>query len=301
MKSKVPEIIQWQTYIYHRSGYFLALTKPRLLLLVLITTAAGYYLALTQTFDFLMLVYVLFGTALVGGAANTLNQWYEAIPDANMERTQNRPIPSGKLTQEQAAIFGIVLSIAGFIFLALNVNWTATFLAFLTWGIYLFIYTPMKQKTYLNTWIGAITGALPPLIGWVAGGGQLSIEAWSLFAILFFWQLPHFFAISWLYREDYQNGGFQMLSKGDETGDRTAFHIMFNTIVLIAVSLVPFSTGQFAWIYLSSALVLGAVFFKFSFAFVQQKNIVNVRQTFFCSIIYLPILLLMMILDKTFL
>ncbi len=300
MKRRLAEIGQ-QNSILGIAGDFIALTKPRLLLMVLVSCGTGFYLALSEASDLTMLAHVLIGTALIGAAANCLNQWYEAVPDSLMERTQNRPIPSKKLTRSEAGVFGIIVSIMGFTYLTIAVNWMAVFIGFLTWGTYLFIYTPLKQKSVLNTWAGSVVGALPPLIGWAAANETLGPEAWSLFALLFFWQFPHFFALSWMYKEDYQKGGFKMLSFNDETGKRTGFHIISNTLVLFAVSLIPLQLEQFSWIYLPTAIVLGFLFVGFSFAFYMQPTFERARQTFRYSILYLPLLLLAMILDKALL
>ena len=301
MKRRLGEIIQQNSTSLGVAGDFIALTKPRLLLMVLVSCGTGFYLALTTTIDLVMLIHVLIGTTLIGAAANCLNQCYEAIPDSLMERTQGRPIPSKKLSRNEAGVFGIIISIVGFTYLTIAVNWTAVFIGFLTWGIYLFIYTPMKQKSVLNTWAGSVVGALPPLIGWAASGEKLGAEAWTLFAILYFWQFPHFFALSWMYKEDYQKGGFRMLSFYDETGKRTGFHIISNTLILALVSLAPFQLEQFSWIYLPTAILLGLLFVSFSFAFHIRPSFERARQTFRYSIAYLPLLLLAMILDKAIL
>ncbi len=301
MKRRLGEISQKNSAVLGVAGDFIALTKPRLLLMVLVSCGAGFYLALSKTTDLTMLIHVLIGTALIGAAANCLNQCYEAVPDSLMERTQRRPIPSKKLSRNEAGVFGIIISIIGFTYLIIAVNWTAAFIGFLTWGTYLFIYTPMKKKSVLNTWAGSVVGALPPLIGWAASGENLGAEAWTLFAILYFWQFPHFFALSWMYKEDYKKGGFRMISFYDETGKRTGFHIINNTLILAVVSLVPLQLAQFSWIYLPTALLLGLLFIGFSFAFYMRPSFERARHTFRYSIVYLPLLLLSMILDKAFL
>ncbi|MBF0286221.1 MAG: protoheme IX farnesyltransferase [SAR324 cluster bacterium] len=276
------------------------LGKLRLLMLVLITTGIGFYLSSWQGQNFLLLFNVLLGTGCVGAGANSLNQWYEQDVDARMRRTKNRPIPSGRISSDEALRFGMVISLIGLSYLAVTVNWLTTILGFLTWSSYLFIYTPLKQKTVLNTWIGAVPGALPPLMGWTAARGTLELEALTLFAILYFWQLPHFFAISWMYRDDYRNGNFRMLSLDDPTGKKTSYQIFVNTLLLLIASLSVFFTNQAGIFYLVSAAGLGCLFLMTTVLFFKEKSVLNAKRVFIASIVYFPVLWFVMILEQIF-
>ena len=215
-----------------------------------------------------------------------------------MRRTQSRPLPSGRLQPTTVMIFGGVSSVAGLIYLALAVNLLTSVLGAVTLVSYLFIYTPLKRVTWLNTAIGAVPGALPPLMGWTAARGELSGEGWALFAILFFWQLPHFFAIAWMYRDEYARAGFKMLSNVDADGRRTAEQSISNTLTLLAVSLFPFVFKMAGTAYLAGAIVLGAVFLWCAVRFSRRLTLATARQLFFASIIYLPLLLALMVWDK---
>lgn len=275
---------------------YLALTKFRLMLLVLITVGIGFYLASgSDTFLFLN---VLIGVACVGSGANVLNQWYERGYDAQMKRTRHRPLPSGRLNHNEALIFGLIISVAGLLYLTFTVNLLTTVLGIASWASYLYIYTPLKRRTVLNTWVGAIPGALPPLMGWTAARGTLDWQALSLFAILYLWQLPHFFAVSWMYREDYKNGGFRMLSLEDPSGRKTGQQMIFNTLLLFLASLSLFFTSQTGILYLLCALALGILFLATTLRFFKRRTNVNARVVFFASIIYFPVLWLAMVLDR---
>jgi protoheme IX farnesyltransferase len=196
---------------------FITLTKPRLLSSVLFSTVLGYVLPQNSVITVLPLLYLLSGTALTGGGAHVLNQWMEQVPDSKMSRTKSRPLPMGRLSRNEALIFGVIISITGIMILWLTLNALTAALGLLTVISYILIYTPLKQKTIANTWFGGITGALPPVMGWTAARGQLDWEVLPIFALLYFWQLPHFFAIAWMYREDYQRGGLQNRSKNGST------------------------------------------------------------------------------------
>jgi len=240
----------------------------------------------------------LAATALVAAGASALNQLLEREYDAKMRRTQNRPLPSGRLQPTTVAIFGGVSSVAGLVYLALAVNPLTSVLGAVTLVSYLFIYTPLKRVTWLNTMIGAVPGAMPPLMGWTAARGELSGEGWALFAILFFWQLPHFFAIAWMYRDEYAKAGFKMLPGIDPGGTRTAQQSVSNTLALLAVSLCPFVFRMAGTIYLAGAIVLGAGFLFCAVQFSRQLTLARAKQLFFASIIYLPLLLALMVWDK---
>jgi protoheme IX farnesyltransferase len=227
-----------------------------------------------------------------------LNQLLEREYDAKMRRTQNRPLPSGRLQPATVMIFGGVSSVAGLIYLAFAVNSLTSVIGAVTLVSYLFIYTPLKRVTWLNTAIGAIPGALPPLMGWTAARNELSGEGWALFAILFFWQLPHFFAIAWMYRDEYAKAGFKMLPNVDPDGSRTAQQAVSNSLALLAVSLCPFVFKMTGTIYLAGAIILGAGFLWCAIQFSRQLTLTRARQLFFASIIYLPLLLALMVWDK---
>jgi protoheme IX farnesyltransferase len=274
------------------------LVKARLTTLVLLTTLVGFYLGWRGAMNFALMINTLAATALVAAGASALNQLLEREYDAKMRRTQSRPLPSGRLQPATVAIFGGVCSVAGLAYLALAVNLLTSVLGAITLVSYLFIYTPLKRVTWLNTAIGAVPGAMPPLMGWTAARGELSGEGWALFAILFFWQLPHFFAIAWLYRDEYAKAGFKMLPGIDPDGRRTAQQAVSNTLALLAVSLFPFVFKMAGATYLVGAIVLGGVFLWCAIQFSRQLTLLRARQLFFASIIYLPLLLALMVWDK---
>lgn len=277
---------------------YLALTKFRLLSLVLISTAMGYYLSSLRPFDVPTFINVILGVMFVGGGANTLNQWYERHCDERMHRTRNRPLPAGRLRPWQAFLFGLIISLLGFGILAVGVNQLTLLLSFLSWGSYLFLYTPLKRISALNTWVGAIPGALPATLGCTAASGELNLEAVTLFLILFVWQMPHFFAISWIYREDYQRGGFRMLSADDPQGIATSTQILTHTLLLLITSISLAFLGDAGLIYLVSAVVAGLANFFFAINFYMVRTVGNARGVFRMSLLYLPILFAALILDR---
>ena len=280
------------------TGVFSDLVKARLTTLVLLTTAVGFYLGWHGPMNWALLLNTLAGTALVAAGASALNQWLERDFDAKMLRTQNRPLPSGRLQPTTVAVFGGVTSVAGLIYLALAVNLLTSVLGAVTLISYVFIYTPLKRVTWLNTAIGAIPGALPPLMGWTAARNELSGEGWALFAILAFWQLPHFFAIAWIYRDEYAKAGFVMLPNVDSDGKYTGQQTVSNALALLIVSLCPFLLKMTGAIYLAGAIVLGAAFLLYAVKFSRQLTLSRARQLFLVSIIYLPLLLTLMVFDK---
>ena len=280
------------------TGVFADLVKARLTTLVLLTTLVGFYLGWRGTMNFALMFNTLAATALVAAGASALNQLLEREYDAKMRRTQGRPLPSGRLQPTTVAIFGGVTSVAGLVYLALAVNLLTSVLGAITLVSYLFIYTPLKRVTWLNTAIGAVPGALPPLMGWTAARGELSGEGWALFAILFFWQLPHFFAIAWMYRDEYARAGFKMLPGIDPAGQRTAQQAVSNTLALLAVSLCPFVFKMAGTVYLAGAIILGIGFLWCAIQFSRQLTLARAKHLFFASIIYLPLLLALMVWDK---
>jgi protoheme IX farnesyltransferase len=274
------------------------LFKTRLTMLVLLTTLVGFYTGWRGPMDYGLMISTIAGTALLAGGASALNQLLEREEDAKMRRTQDRPLPSGRMTPEAVLVVGGVCAGAGLVCLALAVNALTAWLGALTLGIYLFVYTPLKRVTTLNTAIGAVPGALPPLMGWTAARGAVTWEGWSLFAILFFWQLPHFLAIAWMYREDYQRAGFVMLPGVDPTGARTGRRALGDALGLLPVSLCPFLFGLVGRAYLAGAVALGVVFVWAACAFARRVGMAGARRLFYVSILYLPLLLALMVFDK---
>ncbi len=277
---------------------YVALTKPRLNVLVVATSAAGYYLGATGAIDALSMTEAVCGTALVAGGAAVLNQVYERDTDALMRRTRLRPLPAGRVAVGDARVFGLVLSAAGLALLAARANWLSAALAFATLLTYLVIYTPMKRRTPMSTIIGAVPGALPALIGWTASHGGIDRSGAALFAIVFCWQLPHFMAIAWLYREDYAKAGFPMLPVIDPDGRRAGKQAVYWGFLLVLASLEPGFSGLAGRIYLAVALVLGGSLFYFAVRFASVRSERTARALFYGSITYLPLLWIVMIADK---
>jgi protoheme IX farnesyltransferase len=274
------------------------LVKARLTFLVLLTTLVGFYVGSSGPFDLSLMSATLLGTALLACGTAALNQLCEKEYDARMRRTETRPLPSGKLQPDTVLVFGATCSIAGLIYLAVAVNPLTSFLGALTLVSYLFVYTPLKRKTWLNTAVGAIPGALPPLMGWTAARNDLDASGWSLFAILFFWQIPHFLAIAWMYREDYAKAGFVMLPAVDPNGSRTGHQAVSHTFGLLFMSLLPVVMGLAGVVYFAGAILLGAAFLFCAFQFSHSLTLARARRLFFASIVYLPLLLVLMVLDK---
>lgn len=278
---------------------YLELTKPRVTFMVLISVVAGFYLGAQGSVNALLLLNTLFGTWLVAGGTNALNQLIESDIDALMKRTKNRPIPSDRLSKSQVTVFATVISLVGLTYLGLFANLLTAGLAALTLTTYVFLYTPLKTKTSLSTIIGAIPGALPVMGGWAAIRGDLGSGAWALFFILFFWQLPHFLAIAWLYKEDYARGGFPVLPVLDAEGDLTGRQIILNCLALLSVSLLPTLMGLTGLVYFVGALVLGFAFLTSGIRLAMQKSNRHARQLLHASIIYLLVLITLMLLNKT--
>jgi protoheme IX farnesyltransferase len=254
------------------------LVKMRLTVLVLLTTLAGFYAGTDGVTDWALLAHALLGTALVACGAAALNQWWEREHDAKMPRTESRPLPAGELTPSTVLIAGGILSIYGLVHLALFVNLLTSLLGAVTLLSYVLVYTPLKRITTLNTAVGAIPGALPPLMGWAAAQDSVSREGWALFAILFFWQLPHFLAIAWLYRDEYKNAGFVMLPGCDPDGTRTGRQAISHTLGLIPVSVCPALFGTAGVIYFFGALVLGMAFLWCAIQFSRDLTRARARQ-----------------------
>jgi heme o synthase len=280
-----------------RAADFLALTKPRLNFLVVATAAVGYYLGATSV-DLLKWVEAVVGTALVAGGAAGLNQVYERDTDGLMWRTRTRPLAAHRLTTGEATAFSLALSTAGLVLLAARTNLLAALLAALTLVSYNVIYTPMKRRSQLATLVGAVPGALPPMIGWVAGRGALTPGAWALFAIVFVWQIPHFMAISWLYREDFRRAGFPMLPVIRPDGASTARQAIFFSVLLIPVSLAPFFLHMAGAVYAAGATVGGLAMLAAAIAFMADRTDERARRLFIGSITYLPLLWVLLLADR---
>lgn len=274
------------------------LIKARLTMLVLLTTLVGFYVGIRGPMEYALLLHTMLGTALLASGAAALNQLLEREHDAKMRRTASRPLPSGRLQPVTVMLFGGLCSVAGLVYLALLVNLLTCVLGAVSLVSYLFIYTPLKRLTWLNTAVGAIPGGLPPLMGWAAARGELGGGGWALFAILAFWQMPHFFAIAWIYREEYAKAGFQMLPNVDPDGRRTATQSVSHALGLLTVSLCPFLFRLAGAWYLAGAIILGAVFLWCAIQFSRELSISRARQLFFASIVYLPLLLVLLVLDK---
>ena len=274
------------------------LTKARLSGLVLMTTLAGFYLGNSGAASFSLMVHALAGTALLAAGAAALNQLLERDLDARMNRTENRPLPAGRLHPDTALIFGGLCAAAGLLWLALKVNLITSLLGAATIASYLFVYTPLKRKTTLNTAIGAIPGALPPLMGWTAATGEIAVGGWALFAILFMWQLPHFLAIGWMYRDDYARADFVMLPVIDPDGARTGRSTVSHTLGLVPISLFPFVLGVSGKLYAVGAILMGFAFLALAVRFSRSLTRASARNLFFASIVYLPLLLGLMAFDK---
>jgi protoheme IX farnesyltransferase len=275
------------------------LFKARLTGLVLLTTVAGFYLGSSETLDYGLLFQTVAGTALLASGASALNQLLEWGCDAKMLRTQQRPLPSGRLQPQTVLTLGCALVGLGLFVLGLGVNLVACLVGAVTVSCYLFIYTPLKRKTWLNTLVGAIPGALPPVIGWTAAQGRLTPEAVALFAIQAFWQIPHFMAIAWLYREDYARAGFKMLPVVEPDGRRTAQHAVLFSLLLLPVGLMPFFLAVSGRTYAAAALVLGITFLCCAVRFSSRLSPSTARMLFLVSVLYLPLVFAVMVLDKS--
>jgi heme o synthase len=277
---------------------YVALTKPRLNMLVVATSAAGYYLGATAPVNATVFLATVVGTALVAGGAAALNQVYERETDALMRRTRMRPLPSGRVASGEARVFGVALSIAGLALLTAFSTWLASLLALATLITYLFIYTPLKRISPAATIVGAVPGALPPLIGWVASHGSIALGGLALFLIVFFWQIPHFMAIAWMYRDDYGAAGFPMLAVIDPEGRRSGRQAVVYAAALLPASLVPMFVDVSGSTYGVVAAVLGIAMLVLSVRFAGARTNASARQLFFASLVYLPLIWIVMIADK---
>lgn len=278
-----------------RTSDFVALAKPRLNMLVVASALAGYVMAGGDLSNAAVVVCTVIGTGLIAGGASAFNQVVERVPDSLMRRTRLRPLPDGRLQPRESLIFATALAGTGLTLLAAVVNPLSAMVALTTLLIYAVIYTPMKRRTSFSTVVGAIPGALPPVIGWAAARNGLSQGAWVLFAIVFLWQLPHFLAIAWMYRDDYARAGFAMLPVLEPDGRSTSRQAVFYCAALLPVSLAPTLLGLTNSIYFVAALGLGLLFFGLTLKFARTRAIPDARRLFFGSIIYLPLLWILMI------
>ena len=270
---------------------YLELTKPRITLLVVLTTWVGFVTASASVRGAGgRLASTLVGTGLVAAGASALNQVLERASDALMNRTRSRPIPAGRIRPVEAALFGLLLTAAGLALLAALGGALAALVAFATWASYLFLYTPLKRRTHLATLVGAVPGALPPVIGWAAASGRLEPGAFILFAIVFLWQIPHFLAIAWLYREDYERGGIQVLPVIDREGVLTGRQAVLHSVALLVVSLAPVAAGLGGTLYLAGAVVLGVALTLASLRLARARDLAAARFLFLASVLYLPAL-----------
>ena len=275
-----------------------ALTKPRVVLMILVTTVVGYYVGLIGAPDYARLIHLLVGTALAAGGTLALNMYWERDVDGLMERTRLRPLPDGRLAPLEALLFGAAVTAAGLVYLAAFVNVASAAVTTATFALYLFAYTPLKLRTPLCTLVGAIPGALPPVTGWVAARDDLGVGAWVLFAILFLWQLPHTLAIGRLYQDDYARAGVRLLPVIDAQGSSTERQIMTGCLALLAVSLLPTLVGLAGGVYFAGALVLGLGFVTLGAWQAAVPSLGGARRVLYASLLYLPALLALLAFDK---
>jgi protoheme IX farnesyltransferase len=281
-----------------RLADFFELTKPRIVLMVLVTTFVGFYIGSEKIPDYVRLLQLLLGTALAAGGTLALNQFLERDTDAMMERTRRRPLPDGRVQPREAVWFGTAVTITGLVYLALAVNIASAWVTASISLSYLFLYTPLKRRSSLCMLVGAVPGALPPVIGWVGARGELQVDAWVLFAIMFLWQVPHTLAIARLYRDDFAKAGIQFLPVVDPDGSSTHRQIISHCAALLAVSLLPTLLGIAGAIYFLVAFVLGAGFLASGISVAVESTMSGARRLLFASLVYLPVLLLVMALDR---
>jgi protoheme IX farnesyltransferase len=277
---------------------YIALTKPRITWLILMSTGVGYFFGSKNGWHWITLLHTIVGTGLIASGTAALNQWYEREADAKMRRTQARPLPAGRLDAWKALVFAILISLAGFAELWIGANALAAMLGLFTLLCYLFVYTPLKQRSPHSTTIGSIPGAMPPLIGFAAASGTLTWDAWVLFAILFLWQFPHFYAIAWMYKEDYARAGIRMLPVVEPDGKSTARRILLYSVALIPISLMPKFFAMAGDVYLYGALALGLAFLYAGLRIRWDRTRQQARRVLLASVVYLPVLFSLMLFDR---
>ena len=283
--------VQWSDY--------LQLAKPRIVSMVMVTTLLGYYLGARSLGNLPLLVLTLLGVALGSAGAAVLNNYLEKDLDLRMNRTRNRALPAGRLPPLHALVMGTASVVGGVLMLAVAVNLLTSFLVLLAAFLYVLVYTPMKRLTWFNTSVGAVPGAIPPMAGWAAATGGLEAGAWIVFAILFLWQHPHFYAIAWMFKEDYARGGFKMLPPGGN-GSRAFRHVLVHCALLLVASLLPTLIGLTGWMYTVGVLVLGLGFAGAGWTLARTGAVHDARRLLRASIIYLPAWLLLTVIDITF-
>lgn len=269
---------------------YIELTKPRVTWLILMSAGVGFYFGMRTAFDVWAFGFTILGTGLLASGTFTLNQWYEREADAKMRRTRCRPLPEGRIRPARALVFGVALSLAGFAVLGLGANWLSAALGAGTLLSYLLLYTPLKQRSWHSTTVGAFPGAMPPLIGFASAAGSLSIEAWLLFAILLLWQFPHFYSIAWLYREDYARAGIRMLPVVERDGRSTARQVLLTSAALIPVSMLPTALSMAGKWYAAAALALGLYLFRAGWRLATERTLARARGVLVASVMYLPLL-----------
>lgn len=284
--------------IGEKAAAFLELTKPRIAFMLVLTSAAGFYLGAKDGFNFVLFINSVIGITLLAFGVATLNQVIERKTDALMERTMNRPLPSGKVSMAEALIFGLILTISAEIYLAVLVNPLTAALGLVVIIGYVLLYTPLKTKTSASTAIGAIPGALPPLMGWTSSANEITLGAWILFALLFLWQFPHFLAIAWMYREQYAKAKILMLPVVEPSGKLTAQQIVLFTVMLLPISITPFFIGLTGWVYLVGASLLGIWFLYESIQTARAKTVEKARRLLLVSVLYLPVIFALLVFTK---
>lgn len=284
-----------QVRFRRRIGAFYELTKPRIAFMLVLTSAAGFYLGTADAFDVVLFVNSMAAITLLAFGVATLNQYWERIIDALMERTARRPLPAGKVSAVEALVFGLVLCVGAEAYLYFAVNGLTALLGLVVIVGYVLVYTPLKTRTTVSTAIGAVPGAMPPLMGWTAAANEITIAAWILFVFLYLWQFPHFLAIAWLYREQYAKAGIKMLPVVEKAGEITAYQIVLFTLLMLPVSIGPFFAGVSGWVFLVGASVLGAWFLVVSLMMARDRNEERARQLLLTSVLYLPLVFGLMV------
>jgi protoheme IX farnesyltransferase len=296
--SAEPAVVSPWLFVCKRAMDYLALTKPRVVLMVLVTSFVGFYLASPGWINWLLLCHTLIGVALASGGTLALNQYLERDLDARMLRTRERPLPEGRLQPGEALGFGVAITTSGLLYLAWLVHPLSGLVTAISVGSYLFLYTPLKQKTPFCVMVGAVPGALPPVTGWVAASGELALEAWVLFAILFLWQIPHSLSIAVLYREDYARANFQLLPVLEPDGAGTGRQIIVHSLALLAIGLLPTTLQLAGPVYFVFAFILGVAMLICGIMLAKSYSTAAARRLLFASLIYLPTLLVVMAVDK---
>lgn len=283
-----------------KSRAYLELMKPRIVFMVLVTAAIGFFLGEQRAGLSMPLFVFLVGTAMTSGGASVLNQYLERDSDSKMRRTSRRPIPSGTVTPAEALGLGTLLVLSGTVLLVSEINLLTGFLALLTAFLYVLVYTPLKRVTWLNTFIGAVPGALPPMGGWAAATGELGAGAWILFAILFIWQHPHFYAIAWMYKEDYRRGGYKMLPVVEPDGQSTFRQIVIYSVLLLPASILPYSIGMSGRIYAIGVIAMGLSTLAIGLMLARSGSVADARRLLRATVLYLPAWLVLIVVDSGF-